>query len=146
MNNVQKGEHLLAAILAGASTPHGFAIADRPKYTSFDVTQNRCNALANAGALFKVKPPAGYVRYFTTEAAMQLFRAGFPAREVLAAAKKRTLGLRVTRKPYSPPAPRYNAEIVHTADTRYTTTTWIDSRAVTVPYQRIGAAGWSMSI
>lgn len=52
----------------------------------------------------------------------------------------------VQRKPYTPPAPRADAEPIHTAQTRYSSRPWVDLRAVTAPYRRIGQPGWSMSI
>lgn len=52
----------------------------------------------------------------------------------------------VIRKEYSPPPPKVDAEIVHTAQTRYSSRMMSERFAVSVPYRRIGDAGWSMSV
>ena len=111
MNNTKKGEFIRAAILAGASKPDGFRIADKPNGHSFDATQNRCSDLVNKGVLFKVRPPAGYTTYFTTMSAMHAFRKKFLACQSAEVAKKKPDGLTIMRAP-SQPAPKKDAMII----------------------------------
>jgi hypothetical protein len=115
MNNNQKAEVILSAIMAGASTPNGFLVADHPKTVSRDATENRCAALVKSGALFKVRPPAGYTTYFTSMKALRAFRAKFPETTALATAEKRRANPQLRQEPSvtRQPTPHREAAIVY---------------------------------
>ena len=160
---------LLALIAEKAATPEGFFVTDAEGLFSTKTAHKHCKKQFDAGLLFRVSY-GGYA-YFSTQAgadalaarqkaeAKRSKAAGYTARnqERVAQRKKDSQQRRglsepthseyVIRRPAAPVRPRDDAEIVHTAKTRYFSTgPMLERFAVSKPYLRIGDAGWSMRI
>jgi len=158
----EKGDAVRAAILTQAATPAGFAI------TGHNSAQYHCNVLIAAGLLHRAWVNMLHVRYFTTaKAAAQYladnpWKSSRPERDRTAAGKvtaakvaahkivTRTAKQQmqaVERKAYTPPAPRKDAVAVYPEHYRKTSRMMPPGRyEASVPFVRIGQAGFSMSI
>lgn len=149
----EKGDATRTAILIAAAMPSGFAIAGH------NSAQYHCDLLTAAGLLHKARVNQMIVRYFTTAEAAAQFLAENPwkstkqirhegSRRRTKPAKEQQLQLgSIERKAYSPPAPKRDAVAVYNERTRYSSRMMGMGRyEVSVPYQRIGEAGFSMSI
>ena len=124
-----------------AATPDGFFTADARVLQSEKNAAKICRQLVEAGKLFRVRAGQTTYAHFTTQTAanswMQRHRAA-----VLAKAKTT-----ISFAPKKQPAAKSTAEIVHTANTLYSTRMMGPGRyEASIPRQRIGSAGFSMSI
>ena len=159
MHKHEKSALLGKTIRANAATPAGFDVTDCPKGGTMKAAHQRCRLMIQRGELFKARANYRLIRYFDTQAAATAFvRANFTSEAVKRTAPAVALKpskltyseihfLRSAKgKPKAQPAPRPDAEIVHTAQTRYSSTMMTDRYAVSVPYQRIGQPGWAMSV
>lgn len=135
------GELLRQLVAEKAATPDGFAFNDA-KHLQTQYTQKHCRRQVALGLLFKASVNPMLVRHFLTAQAARQFELSNSKAGLIP--KKQTI--HIGRQPYSPPAPRADAIPVYTDQTRYSSRPFVDLRAVSVPRQRIGQAGFSMTV
>lgn len=121
----QKGKLLLAEILRCAALPDGFSISNAPPEIAKTSAWGRCQELVKAGEIVSIVADYGIKHYFTTQEAADKFREVFLVRSKNRATERvarnayKPKSVAIVRKPYVPPKPKVDAEIVHTAQTRY---------------------------
>ena len=140
MTTTFKIDALLHAILTKGATPAGFAIADRPEPYAGRATHNRCTRMELAGKLFRARAYPRTVRFFSTLEARDAFAAAGAQR--LKPPKATKPAPIVIRKPYSPPAPRFDAVVVDGPNVIRSYRPMPDRHAVSVIRQKIGTASW----
>ena len=135
----QKTILLLQLIAAKAATPEGFFTADARVMQSEKNAAKQCRRLVDEGTLFRERVNQKTFGYFATQALANAYMSQH--RDAVLAQKSSNMS-------FAPKADRpcRAVEVVHTAQTRYLSRPWVDPRAVTAPYRRIGQSGWSMSI
>lgn len=134
------GELLRQLVAQKAPTPEGFALADA-KHLATQTTPKYCSQQVALGLLFKGKVGHSLIRYFSTAHAARQFEID-NKKPVLIAPSKPVKCM----QDKAPAGPCKATEPIHTANTRYSSRPWVDPRAVSVPYRRIGQPGFSMSI
>lgn len=153
----------LRLLLLGTG-PQGITHAEALHLEGYPGAFSKCaQQMIASGLLFRAKVTGWHYRYFRSQAEASAWEAATPARvmprkgrgpsKVKKAKKARPPRSAkqemqvVQRKAYSPPAPSPDAEIVHTAQTRYSSRAMGPGRyEVSVPFVRIGQPGFSMSL
>lgn len=149
MHKHEKSALLGQSIKANAATAEGFDVADCPQGGTLKAAHQRCRLMIQRGELFKARVHYRLIRYFDTPAGAAAFM-----RNKSVIAEQRDLpkltyaqvsfARSSIAKPKAQPAPRIDAEIIHTARTLYSSQMMGPGRyeAVGVPYQRLGTASW----
>ena len=153
-------------IQATSQQPTGVTRADCAHIKGYDGFSKCIQRLVAARLLYRVKVQGWPMRYFAKPADAQAWKQATapyiaqhkpkaikPKAEKVAKPRaikavkliRRTAKQQmqvVERKPYHPPVPRKDAEIVWPAHIKPVYRPFVDLRAVSVPYQRIGTASW----
>lgn len=136
----QKTTLLLQLIAKKSALPEGFFTADAKEMGAEKNAAKLCRQQVEDGTLYRVRAGQSTYAYFRTQA---MANAYLHQHRGAVLAKAAT---RISFESKAPKLTRCSAEIVHTAQTRYINRPWVDARAVSVQFQRIGQPGFSMSI